>query len=93
MSWGRDVRLPEGVIAAGRRSYKARMYLSSQERLAGANKSTTGLRSNARMHLSSQERIAGANKSTIGFRSNARMYLSSQARIAGANKINHRVSF
>ena len=40
MPWGRDVRLPEGVIAAGRRSYKARMYLSSQERIAGANKST-----------------------------------------------------
>jgi hypothetical protein len=38
MSWGRDVRLPEGVIAAGRRSYKARMYLSSQARIAGANK-------------------------------------------------------
>jgi len=43
------------------------MYLSSQERIAGANKSTTGLRSNARMYLSSQERIAGANKSTADF--------------------------
>ena len=62
MPWGRDVRLPEGVIAAGRRSYKARIYLSSQERIAGANKLTTGFRSNARMYLSSQARITGANK-------------------------------